>query len=132
MVWDIDSIESKLDKVSKDLDDSNEQFKVLTKKLYKKDETTQTYEVLKEILSEDEAEYFFINEIYKYWISHYSKEYIEMSDWYYGPELPYDIYCKEIRKYNGTYLDSSKDIGELYALFIFFTMYQFTLSEMKK
>ena len=35
---------------------------------------------------------------YKKYISQYSKVYIEMSEWYYGPELPYDVYIKEFRK----------------------------------
>ena len=50
-----------------------------------------------------------------------------MSDFYYGEELPYDIYCKEFKKKNlrlfdlkGTYLDSKKDIIELYIMFAFY------------
>ena len=69
-----------------------------------------------------------MNDKYKKWISQYSKEYIEMSEWYYGPELPYDIYCKEFKKKNlrlfdlkGTYLESRKDIIELYKLFILYS-----------
>ena len=49
-----------------------------------------------------------------------------MSEFYYGPELPYDIYCKEFKKTNlrnPTYLDSPKDVKELYALFIFYSMF---------
>ena len=63
-----------------------------------------------------------MNEKYKQWISQYSKEYIEMSEWYYGEELPFDIYCKEfnITRKESTYLDSAKDVKELYALFVFF------------
>ena len=41
-----------------------------------------------------------------------------MSEYYYGPDLPYDIYCREFKK--GTYLDSPEDIKELYALFMFY------------
>ena len=59
-------------------------------------------------------------ETFKY-ISQYSQEYIEMSEYYYGRELPYDVYCREFKK--GTYLDSPQDIKELYSLFIFFMFF---------
>ena len=86
-------------------------------------------DLIYDLLSDDERDYYKINEAYKKYISQYSKEYIELSEYYYGPELPYSIYCREFKKYNGTYLDSSKDINELYALFLFFAMYHYTLSE---
>ena len=72
-----------------------------------------------------------MNKKYKQWISQYSKEYIEMSDWYYGEELPYDIYCRDFKIFDGksTYLDSPKDINELYSLFIFFSMFHYNLSK---
>ena len=60
-----------------------------------------------------------------------SKQDLELSDFYYGPELPYDIYCKEFKKKNirifdlkGTYLESKKDIIELYKLFIFYGLFE--------
>ena len=85
-----------------------------TKNVYNKDNTNK--EILKDVLDKDELNYFLINHKYKQWISQYSKEYIEMSEWYYGPELPYEIYCKEFKKVNKntTYLDTPKDINELY------------------
>jgi len=75
--------------------------------------------------------YNMMNERYKNLISGYSEAYLEMSDFYYGEELPYDIYCKEFKKKNlrlfdlkGTYLESKKDIIELYKLFIFYGFFE--------
>ena len=54
-----------------------------------------------------------------------------MSDFYYGPELPYNIYCKEFKKSKGTYLDSPEDIKELYSLFMFYGMLEVYLGKIK-
>lgn len=80
--------------------------------------------------------YGMMNERYKNLISGYSLAYLEMSDFYHGEELSYDVYCKEFKKKNlrlfdlkGTYLESKKDIIELYKLFIFYGFFeQFFLS----
>lgn len=48
------------------------------------------------------------NEKYKKLISEFSKAYLEMSDFYVGPELP-----------RTTYLDSPKDFSELVIIFFF-------------
>ena len=69
------------------------------------------------------SHYQIMNQKYKKYISQYSKSYIEMSDYYYGPELPYEVYCKEFHK--GTYLDYTKDVKDLYSLFLFFGFFQF-------
>jgi len=76
---------------------------------------------------DDDLHYDMMNERYKNLISGYSLAYLEMSDFYYGEELPYDVYCKEFKKKNlrlfdlkGTYLESKKDLNELYKLFIFY------------
>ena len=61
------------------------------------------------------------SEKYKEYISRFSKSYIEMSEFYYGPELPYEIYKKHFKK-NTPYLDSKKGIEEMYGLFIFYMM----------
>ena len=89
--------------------------------------------MLYDVLSKEEKEYHQANEAYKRYISQYSKAYIEMSEWYYGPELPYEIYCKEFKKVNtrNNYLENPKEVLELYFLFIFFAMYQHTIEEMK-
>ena len=125
----IHSIEEKLNKC---LDLSNEcenKFDTIVNKVKKEYNKTEDIDLIYDLLSDDERDYYKINEAYKKYISQYSKEYIELSEYYYGPELPYSIYCREFKKYNGTYLDSSKDINELYALFLFFAMYHYTLSE---
>ena len=49
------------------------------------------------------------NEKYKQLISSFSQAYLDICDFYVGPELPRE-----------TYLDSKKDVCELYFLFIFF------------
>ena len=92
-----------------------------------KDDTKQSYEYL----PQEEREYRIINDAYKKYISQYSQEYIEMSDFYYGPELPYNIYCKEFKKSKGTYLDSPEDIKELYSLFMFYGMLEVYLGKIK-
>ena len=61
-----------------------------------------------------EREYQKMNDKYKKWISQYSKSYIEMSEYYVGEELP--------RYHESTYLDSEKDIKELYSLFTIYAM----------
>ena len=116
MKWDIDDLESRLNKVSEELNEQEE-------KVNKIDENIQDNKI--------KSHYHEMNEKYKEWISQYSKEYIEMSEWYYGEELPYDIYCKEfnIVKNESTYLDSQKDVKELYALFVFFSLFHFNLSK---
>ena len=84
-------------------------------------------------LSKEEKEYYRVNKAYQKYISQYSQAYIEMSEHYYGPELPYDVYCREFtnkcNKCNnfttkGTYLDSPQEIKELYALFMFFGIFE--------
>ena len=117
---DFDSLEKKLKGISKDLREEEISLKQLVQDIAKKDETKQSYDILYSILTEDEKEYHNANEAYKKYISQYSQEYIEMSEYYYGPDLPYDIYCREFKK--GTYLDSPEDIKELYALFMFYIL----------
>ena len=80
--------------------------------------------------------YGMMNERYKNLISGYSLAYLEMSDFYYGEELPYDVYCKEFKKKNlrlfdlkGTYLESKKDLIELYKLFIFYGFFESYMSK---
>ena len=96
----IDEIEERLNRISRKLEEE------------KKEEKKR----------EEENEYRIVNDAYKRYISQYSKEYIEMSDYYYGPELPYEVYIKEFK--NGdTYLDTGKDVKELYSLFIYFMFF---------
>ena len=87
-----------------------------------------------------ELDYKKANEKYKTLISGFSLAYLEMSDFYYGEELPYDIYCKENNKQlpinseidlKGTYFDTKEDIIELYKLFIFYGYFEFMLNSKK-
>ena len=67
-----------------------------------------------ETYPKNEREYQIMNDKYKKWISQYSKAYIEMSEHYVGEELP--------RNHESTYLDSGKDIKDLYNLFGIYAM----------
>ena len=102
---DLDELEKKLHRISDDLKKEDHRFNKLI----------------------EEKEYQLANQAYKSYLSQYSQEYIEMSEYYYGPELPYDVYIKEFKKEKvkegDTYLDSGKDVKELYSLFIFFMFF---------
>ena len=114
MKWDISSLEDKLNNISNELKNEKNNIekqvnKSLKNILFKKDE------------DENEINYFKVNQAYKKYISQYSKAYIEMSEYYYGSELPYNIYIKEFKNNETkTYLDTPKDVIELYKLFIFY------------
>ena len=123
MKWDFDELDRKLNKSSEILKEEEKSFKDLVINIANLDETKQSYDILYNVLSEEEKEYHRVNEVYKKYISQYSQAYIEMSEYYYGPELPYDVYLREFKKETGTYLDSPKDVKELYALFIFFMLF---------
>ena len=96
MSYDIESLEKKLNSISEELKNIDEKKSL--------------------------SHYELMNNKYKNYISQYSKSYIEMSEYYYGPELPFEVYCKEFKC--GTYLDSQKDVKELYSLFLFFGLFQ--------
>lgn len=116
MKWNLDELESKLNKISDDLNETDKKINKIDKNIRDNERKTHYQEM---------------NEKYKQWISQYSKEYIEMSEWYYGEELPYDVYCREMKivSDDSTYLDSPKDVKELYSLFIFFSLFHFNLSK---
>lgn len=125
---DLDDLEKKLNGISNALEDEEKSLKELVIHVSEKDETNQTQDILYDILSKDEQEYHRANEAYKKYISQYSKEYIELSEYYYGPELPYDVYCREFNikkvvKEGETYLDTPQDVKDLYSLFIFFMFF---------
>ncbi len=130
MKWDLNAIESKLNKISNDSKNEDEKMKKTIQEIATKDDTKQSYE----FLSDEEREYQLTNDAYKEYISQYSQAYIEMSEYYYGPELPYDVYCKEFKikkkeKKEETYLDSPKDIKELYALFMFYSLFDISVGK---
>ena len=127
MKWNLDDLESKLSSISDTSKKEDKKMKKIIQNIADKDDTKQSYEYL----PQEEREYRIINDAYKKYISQYSQEYIEMSDFYYGPELPYNIYCKEFKKSKGTYLDSPEDIKELYSLFMFYGMLEVYLGKIK-
>tara|TARA_B100000214_G_scaffold272811_1_gene203006 strand:+ start:2276 stop:2665 length:390 start_codon:yes stop_codon:yes gene_type:complete len=124
MKWDLDKLEGKLLNASKNLKKYDEELKKTTEKIYRNDKSNESIESLQSILGDD-AGYIIANKKYKEWIHSYSKEYIEMSEWYYGEDLPYSVYCKEFRKDKGTYLDSPEDVKELYKLFMYYGMLEY-------
>tara|TARA_B100000401_G_scaffold432633_1_gene370214 strand:- start:507 stop:896 length:390 start_codon:yes stop_codon:yes gene_type:complete len=124
MKWDLDKLEGKLLNASKNLKKYDEELKKTTEKIYRNDKSNESIESLQSILGDD-AGYIIANKKYKQWIHSYSKEYIEMSEWYYGEDLPYSVYCKEFRKDKGTYLDSPEDVKELYKLFMYYGMLEY-------
>ena len=69
----------------------------------------------------EEQRYQIMKNNYKKFISSYSQAYIEMSDWYLGPELTREIYDNMFSLRKNNYL-RKENIPELYGLFIFFTM----------
>ena len=129
MKWDLDKLESRLANATEKLKECEEKLKKTTENVYYKDEFDESIHSLKDILGED-SEYIIANKKYKKWINSYSKEYIEMSEWYYGEELPYSIYCKEFRKDKGTYLDSPEDVKELYKLFMYYGILEYFLRKL--
>ena len=90
------------DLLENDLDEMNLNDKENIKNMY-----YETY-------SGCERDYQIMNDKYKKWISQYSKAYIEMSEFYVGQELP--------RNHKSTYLDSEKDVKDLYSLFGIYAM----------
>ena len=124
MKWNFDDLESKLNDASDCLKKCDKDLKQTAENIYYKDETNESVNTLKDILGEDSG-YIIANKKYKEWISSYSKEYIEMSEWYYGEELPYSVYCKEFKKNEGTYLDTPEDVKELYKLFMYYGMLEY-------
>ena len=129
MKWDLKKMESKLFNLSNESKKQDKKMKETIKRIADKDDTKQSYD----FLSDEEREYRIMNDDYKKYISQYSQAYIEMSEYYYGPELPYDIYCKEFKKKKkkeeGTYLDSPEEIKELYALFMFYGMLEASIGK---
>ena len=129
---DIDVIEHRLNNISEELKKCEEKLHTNVIYIFKDDITNESHDVLAGLIGREEVHYHLMNKMYKRWISQYSKEYIEMSEWYYGPELPYDIYCCEMKKERGegTYLDTPGEIKELYFLFMFYGMLEHTFQEL--
>ena len=125
--FDIDALSKKLDSIDSSLKKENNSFKEILKNISQKDDTNITKATLYSLLDENEKHYYLINEEYKRLISQFSPAYIEMSEWYCGPEIPIDIYnkiYKDQKKFYGTYLDSKDDVKELYKLFAYMLLFE--------
>lgn len=107
----LDELENRLNKISSDSKNLDNDFKNLTRNLSEKDDTKRTRQDYYDCLSDSECEYQKNNDMYKDWINSFSKEYIEMSDFYLGEELP-----------RAHYLQSKQDVIELYKLFMYYGM----------
>ena len=95
---DIDLLDEKLKKIQKNLDEETIKYNQITQNLNE--------EIKK---NEIEEKYHIANEEYKQLISQFSLSYLELCEWYVGPELPNPIHQ--------TFLDSKEDINSLYFLF---------------
>ena len=125
-MFSIEEMEKKLNNIKK-ISEENDSIEIINnifkhENFEKLDEDKKCY-IKKEYynnFSDNEKEYQKNNDIYKKWISNYSKEYIEMSEYYVGEELPREHY-----------LQSKKDIIELYKLFLFYGMMEPYLNLLK-
>ena len=81
----------------------------LNKETIKLNQITQNLNEAKQ-KNDREEQYHIANEKYKQLISQFSIQYLELCEWYVGPELPKPIHR--------TFLDSKEDINSLYFLFM--------------
>lgn len=114
---DINEISKKLDNSSKILQDDNSFYEIsknikdnefVDEHLKKKAENDYYSQ-----FSESEKIYQIKNDEYKKLISGFSQAYLDICDFYVGPELPRE-----------TYLDSKKNIKELFSLFILAALFE--------
>tara|TARA_B100001287_G_scaffold265872_2_gene259244 strand:- start:2777 stop:3163 length:387 start_codon:yes stop_codon:yes gene_type:complete len=107
---DIDSLLNKIQTIENKL--KNDNLDIICDNIINND-TIEDYNKIDSInhkfskLSQYEKLYQQKNNEYKKLISNYSQAYLDICDFYVGPELPRE-----------TYLDSKKDIKELFTLFI--------------
>jgi hypothetical protein len=111
----IDELNNKLKNIQDSLKKASQKSLELAKKLTDLDFNDPIQEgVAKDYyysqLDEREKIYQKKNDEYKKLISGFSKAYLELSEWYVGPELP--------RDHESTFLDSKDDINSLYFLFV--------------
>jgi hypothetical protein len=125
----INELLKKLNHIDKLSENSEKQFNNTVNSFINKD--TEFNESIYNSLNENKKDYYIKCKQYKSFISQYSKAYREMADWYYGEELTYKDYCILFNKTNennplhNTYLNSKKDIIELYKLFLFYGMIEY-------
>ena len=117
---DINSIYEKLNKTKKYLDKDNTNIDAITKiknhKLFKNLDNEEMIQINSEYfqnLPKHEKIFQQKNEEYKELISQFSQAYLELCDFYVGPELPRE-----------TYLDSKEGVLELFTLFILFALWE--------
>ena len=114
----IDLIETKLNNIRNNLDKNVTEKKIIHNlkkhQLFNnldEDEINKVKEEYYSTLSNSEKEYQKKNDQYKDLISQFSKEYLELTEFYVGPELPREHY-----------LQSKKDVIELYKIFAFYAL----------
>ena len=129
MEWNFDSLKNKLESISDESKTCDKTFKETVENISSQDESKESYDILYDTMSKDEKEYHQMNEKYKEYISRFSDSYIQMSEFYVGPELPYDVYKKHFKK-EDTYLDSKKGVEEMYGLFIFYMMIEASMNNL--
>ena len=125
----LDKLERSLNNCNDKLKDINYDYNDLVKRLSESDPRAKEYYY--HTLDPLEREYRIYNDRYKDLISRYSLTYLEMSEWYVGEFLPYNIFLKEIKGIH-TYLDSKQDVKELYKLFTFMFLFECSLGKIVK
>lgn len=114
---DLNSLEAKLNKIQNNLKNDST-IQTITEKIkdnpnLDEDDKHTAREEYYLTLSESEKIYQKNNDEYKDLISQFSKAYLELTDFYVGPELPREHY-----------LQSKKDVIELYKIFAFFALWE--------
>ena len=129
MEWDLNALQGKLSTITDTSKQCDKKFKETVHNVALQDDSKESYETLYETMTDEEKEYHQMNEKYKQYISGFSDAYIQMSEFYVGPELPYDVYKKHFKK-EKTYLESKKGMEEMYALFIFYMMMEASMNNL--
>ena len=96
---DINLLDEKLKNIQENLNEESTKLNQITQSL---NEAQKQNEI--------EEQYQKMNEEYKQLVSQFSFAYLELCEWYVGPELP--------RPIHQTFLDSKEDINSLYFLFM--------------
>jgi hypothetical protein len=126
---DLDKLEKSLNNIEEALNFTNKDYNKLLEKLSHVDPRAKEYYY--DTLEPLDREYRIYNDRYKDLISQYSLAYLEMSEWYVGEYLPYNIFLKEIKGIH-TYLDSKEDVKELYKLFGIMFLFELSIGEIVK
>jgi|TARA_B110000208_G_scaffold182573_1_gene234446 hypothetical protein len=120
----LEQIEKSLNNSKEKLEGINNDYTELTKRLSLLDVRAKEYYY--DTIDPLEREYMMYNDKYQFLISKFSLAYLEMSEWYVGDYLPYNIFIREIKGVN-TYLDSKEDVKELYRLFICLFLFELSV-----